>query len=95
MITLLVIMFYVLPSIFMLDAVHAIYKYTMDSDTETDVYVYQVLLVMLLSICPIINIMAVVKYFDILWDEFEDCHDELWEAFKKYSIFKFLLIKLK
>ena len=92
MITLLVIMFYVLPSIFMLDAVHAIYKYTMDSDTETDVYVYQVLLVMLLSICPIINIIAV---FDILCNEFEDCRDELWEAFKKYSIFKFLLIKLK
>lgn len=95
MITLLVIIFYVLPAIFMLDAVHLTYRYMMDSDTETDVYVYQLLLVMLISACPIINVMAVVRYFDILGDEFEDCHDELWEAFKKYSIFKFLLTKLK
>ena len=79
----------------MLDGVHLTYRHMMDSDTEANVYVYQVLLVMLLSICPIVNIMAVVKYFDILCDEFEDYHDELWEAFKKYSIFKFLLIKLK
>lgn len=95
MIALLVIIFYILPTVFILDGIHIIYKYAMDSDTETDVYVYQVLLIMLLSICPIVNIMTVVKYFDILCDEFEDCHDELWEAFKKYSIFKFLLTKLK
>lgn len=95
MLYLLIFIFYVVPIILILDYLQILYRtYKSNNDIYysffEDIYLYQVIVIILLTLCPIINLALSIGVFRLL-----NSDDEFLEHFKKYSIFKFLFIKLQ
>lgn len=96
MLALFIIIFYVVPVVLLSDLLQMSFRHLRQPNCEEkDIYLYQVILIIFVFFCPFLNLIALYKYISILFDEFEDLHDEVCDLWRKYSIFKFLFIKVK
>lgn len=91
----LILLLYWIPLILLLDLIHVTYKQATENGSA--VYVWEIITYIALSICPLINLALVIiylRYLRILFNEYDDIHDDILEGFRKYSVFKFLLNRI-
>ena len=84
------VIFYILPVLLLVDLIQITYKSTIET-----IYLWELITYLCISFCPVINLIFAYFYLMVLFKkDDEGVHDSFVKDFKKYSIFKFLFIKL-
>lgn len=87
----ILVIFYIIPILLLVDLVQITYKSTIGT-----IHLWELITYLCISFCPVINLVFACVYLMILFKEDDEgMHDSYVEDFKKYSIFKFLFIKIK
>lgn len=86
------LLLYWIPLVLLLGVTYVTYKQATENGSA--VYVWEIITYIALSICPLINLAIAIVYIRILFNEYDNIHDDILEGFRKYSVFKFLLNRI-